>query len=120
MREAVIVSAVRTPVGRVKGKLAEVRSDEYLALTLEEVVKRAGIEKASVQDIIVGCVSQTGEQGANIARTGALMAGFPIEVPAVTIDRQCGSSLQAVHFAAQAIIAGDMDIVIAEIGRAHV
>lgn len=113
MREAVIVAAVRTPVGRIKGKLADVRADDLAADVLEEVVKRAGIDKVIVEDVIFGCVSQTMEQGANVARTAALMAGFPIEVPGVTIDRQCGSSLQAVHFAAQAILSGDMDVVIA-------
>lgn len=113
MREAVIVAATRTAVGRRKGVLAEVRADDLAADVLEDVVKRAGIEKALVEDVIFGCVTQTLEQGGNIARIATLMAGFPIEVPGVTIDRQCGSSLQAVHFAAQAILAGDMDIVIA-------
>ncbi len=113
MTEAVIVAAVRTPVGRMKGKLAQVRADDLAADVLEEVVQRAGIDKGIVDDVILGCVSQTMEQGANIARTAALMAGFPLEVPGVTIDRQCGSSLQAVHFAAQAILSGDMDVVIA-------
>ncbi|WP_332645837.1 thiolase family protein [Lysinibacillus sp. 54212] len=113
MREAVIVAAARTAVGRSRGAFADVRADDLAADVLEEVVKRAGIEKALVEDVILGCVSQTMEQGANIARTAALMAGFPIEVPGVTIDRQCGSSLQAVHFAAQAILAGDMDVIIA-------
>lgn len=113
MREAVIVAAARTAVGRAKGAFAEVRPDDLAADVLEDVVQRAGVDKAQVEDIIFGCVTQTGEQGANIARTAALMAGFPLEVPGVTIDRQCGSSLQAVHFAAQAILAGDMDIIIA-------
>ena len=113
MREAVIVAAVRTAVGRRKGGLSDVRPDDLAADVLQEAVKRAGIDKAIVDDVILGCVSQTQEQSMNIARTAALMAGFPIEVPGVTIDRQCGSSLQAVHFAAQAIIAGDMDVVIA-------
>lgn len=113
MREAVIVAAVRSVVGRAKGALADVRADDLAADVLQEVVKRAGIEKGQVDDVILGCVTQTGEQGGNIARTATLMAGFPLHVPAVTIDRQCGSSLQAVHFAAQAIVAGDMDIVIA-------
>ena len=113
MREAVIVAATRTPVGKRNGVFAEVRADDLAADVLEEVVKRAGIEKALVEDVIFGCVTQTLEQGGNIARTAALMAGFPIEVPGVTIDRQCGSSLQAVHFAAQAVLSGDMDVVIA-------
>lgn len=113
MREAVIVAAVRTPVGRRKGALSDVRPDDLAADVLQEAVKRAGIDKSIVDDVILGCVSQTQEQSMNIARVAALMAGFPIEVPGVTIDRQCGSSLQAVHFAAQAILAGDMDVVIA-------
>lgn len=113
MREVVIVAAVRTAVGRSKGALKDVRADDLAADVLQEVVKRARIDKGQVEDVIFGCVTQTGEQGANIARTALLMAGFPEKVPGVTIDRQCGSSQQAVHFGAQAILAGDMDIVIA-------
>jgi len=113
MREVVIVAAVRTAVGRSRGALSQVRADDLAADVFQAAVKRAGIEKAQVDDVILGCVTQTAEQGANIARTSLLMAGFPDSVPGVTIDRQCGSSQQAVHFAAQAILAGDMDIVIA-------
>lgn len=113
MNEVVIVAAVRTAVGRRKGALSNTRPDELAAVVLEEVMQRAGVEKAAVEDVILGCVTQSGEQGGNIARTAALIAGFPIEVPGVTIDRQCGSSQQAVHFASQAILSGDMDIVIA-------
>lgn len=113
MREVVIVAAVRTAVGRSKGALKDVRADDLAADVLQEVIKRAQIDKGQVEDVILGCVTQTGEQGANIARTALLMAGFPEKVPGVTIDRQCGSSQQAVHFGAQAILAGDMDVVIA-------
>lgn len=113
MREVVIVEGVRTAVGRRKGALANVRPDDLAAIVLDEVVKRAGIDKGEVEDVILGCVSQVGEQAMNIARTSLLIAGFPIHVPGVTIDRQCGSSQQALHFAAQAIASGDMDIVIA-------
>lgn len=113
MREAVIVAAVRTAVGRSKGALKDIRADDLAADVLQAAVSRAGINKGQVEDVILGCVTQTGEQGANIARTALLMAGFPETVPGVTVDRQCGSSQQAVHFAAQAILAGDMDIVIA-------
>ncbi|GEK32759.1 thiolase family protein [Kurthia sibirica] len=113
MKEVVIVAAVRTAVGKRNGQLAYTRADDMAAEVLTEVVKRAGVEKAVVDDVILGCVSQVGEQAGNIARTAALIAGFPIEVPGVTIDRQCGSSQQAVHFASQAIASGDMDIVIA-------
>lgn len=113
MREVVIVAAVRTAVGRRKGALSHVRADDLAADVLQEAVQRAGITKEHVDDVILGCVTQTAEQGGNIARTALLMAGFPDSVPGVTIDRQCGSSQQAVHFAAQAILAGDMDVVIA-------
>jgi acetyl-CoA acyltransferase len=113
MREVVIVEAVRTPVGRRKGLLKDIRPDELAALVLKEVLNRAGIDAGLVEDVILGCVTQAGEQAGDIARVAALTAGFPIEVPGTTIDRQCGSSQQAVHFAAQAILAGDMDVVIA-------
>lgn len=113
MKEVVIVEGVRSPVGRRKGQFREMRPDELAAVVIEELVKRAGVDKGMVEDVILGCVSQSGEQGGNIARTAALIAGFPDFVPGVTIDRQCGSSQQAVHFGAQAILSGDMDIVIA-------
>ncbi|MBU8906225.1 thiolase family protein [Desertibacillus haloalkaliphilus] len=113
MREVVIVDAVRTPVGRRKGVMSTVRPDDMAANVLRELVKRTGISSELIEDVILGCVSQTEEQGLNIARTAALMADFPIRVPGTTIDRQCGSGQQAVHFAAQAILSGDMDVVIA-------
>ena len=113
MREVVIVEGVRTPVGKIKGAFKNNRPDELLAGVLNELMKRTGVSKDLVQDVIIGCVSQVEEQGLNIARTAALIADFPIHVPGTTIDRQCGSSQQAVHFAAQAILSGDMDIVIA-------
>src|SRR5690625_2108648 len=119
MREAVIVEAVRTPVGRRNGLLSGVRAEGLVAKPLEEVVKRAGISSDLIEDVIYGCVSKVGEQAFDIARQAALIAGYPIHVPGTTIDRQCGSSQQAVHFAAQAIISGDMDVVVAgAIGRA--
>lgn len=113
MREVVIVEGVRTPVGRRNGALRDIRPDDLAALALKELVKRAGVAPSLVEDVILGCVTQAGEQAGDIARVAALIAGFPIEVPGTTIDRQCGSSQQAVHFAAQAILAGDMDVVIA-------
>ncbi|OMF59633.1 acetyl-CoA acetyltransferase [Paenibacillus sp. FSL R5-0490] len=113
MREAVIVEGVRTPVGRKNGLLKDIRADDLAAEALKALVKRAGLKPEMIDDVILGCVSQIGEQTGDIARVAALIAGFPIEVPGTTIDRQCGSSQQAVHFAAQAILAGDMDIVIA-------
>lgn len=113
LREVVIVEAVRTPVGKRNGLLSGVRPDELAAKVLKELVKRTGISPGLVQDVILGCVSQVEEQSINIARYAVLMADFPIHVPATTIDRQCGSGQQAVHFAAQAIMSGDMDIVVA-------
>lgn len=113
MREVVIVAGCRTAVGRRKGAFSNYRADDLLADVLEEVVSRAGVSKGDVEDVIAGCVTQVNEQAMNIARTAALIAGFPTSVPGVTIDRQCGSSQQAVHFATQAIMSGDMDVVIA-------
>jgi acetyl-CoA acyltransferase len=113
MREAVIVEAVRSPIGRRAGSLSQSEPIRLGAFVLAEIVKRAGIEAALVDDVMMGCVTQTGEQGANIGRLAALYAGFPVEVPAVSLNRMCGSSQQAIHFAAQAIEAGDADIVIA-------
>jgi acetyl-CoA acyltransferase len=112
MRETVIVEAVRTPIGKRNGVLKNIRPDELAAFILKELTKRANLDPSLVDDVIMGCVSQTGEQAGDIARVAALIAGFPVEVPGVSIDRQCGSSQQAVHFGAQAILAGDMDIVI--------
>jgi acetyl-CoA acyltransferase len=111
--DVVIVEAVRTPIGRRNGSLKDMRPDELMALTLSELVRRAGIESGLVDDVILGCVAQVGEQGANIARLAVLEARFPVEVPAVSLDRMCSSGQQAVHFAAQAIGSGQADIVIA-------
>ncbi|MBP0725837.1 thiolase family protein [Bacillus sp. RG28] len=113
MREAVIVEAVRTPIGRRGGALSHMRSDDLAALVLKELVTRTGIDPNEIDDVIMGCVSQVSEQAGDIARVASLLAGYPIEVPGTTIDRQCGSSQQAVHFAAQAILSGDMDVVVA-------
>ncbi len=113
MREVVIIEGVRTAVARRKGSLSHTRADDLAAMVLDQLVQKAGVDKSLVEDVILGCVSQVSEQGGNIARTAALIAGFPSYVPGVTIDRQCGSSQQAVHFAAQAIASGDMEIVIA-------
>jgi len=113
MREAVIVEAVRTPAGKFRGSLSTIEPISLAALVLREAVARAGIDPAELDDVIMGCVTQTGEQGANIGRLAALYAGFPVEVAAVSINRMCGSSQQAVHFAAQSIVAGDADVVIA-------
>jgi len=111
--EAVIVDAVRTPVGRRNGKLSGVHPVDLAAHVLEALVRRSDLDPASVDDVILGCFDQVDQQGANVARLAALAAGFPETVPGVTIDRQCGSSQQAVHFAAQGVMAGAYDVVIA-------
>lgn len=116
MPNAFIASAVRTPLGigkPGKGALEPIAPVDLSALVLQEVLKRAGVQPEHVDDVILGCVTPIGDQGANIARLALLQAGFPFEVPGVQINRMCGSSQQAVHFAAQAIIAGDMDLVVA-------
>lgn len=113
MKEVVIIEAVRTPIGRKNGVLCGIRSDELLALVLKELLIRANMEAALIEDVIAGCVTQIGEQAGDIARIASLIAGFPVQVPGVTLDRQCGSSQQAIHFGAQAILSGDMDVVIA-------
>ncbi|MBD8005595.1 thiolase family protein [Bacillus norwichensis] len=113
MREVVIVEAVRTPVGKRNGMLSQTRPDELLAMVLKEITERAGVEASHVEDVIAGCVTQASEQANDIARLAVLIAGYPMTVPGVTLDRQCGSSQQAVHFACQAILSGDMDVVIA-------
>src|SRR3712207_6494598 len=113
LNDVVIVEAVRTPIGRRDGSLKDVRPDELASHVLREVVRRADVDPAVVDDVILGCVAQTGEQGANIARLAVLQAGFPIEVPGVSLDRMCGSGQQAIHFAAQAVASGQADVVIA-------
>ncbi|MBB4074127.1 acetyl-CoA acetyltransferase family protein [Anoxybacillus voinovskiensis] len=113
MREVVIVEAVRTPVGKRNGVFRDKHPVHLAAVALDEVVRRAGIEKQLVEDIVMGCVTPIGEQGYNIGRLAALEAGFPVEVPAVQINRMCGSGQQAIHFAAQEIKSGDMNITIA-------
>ena len=113
MRDAVIVGAVRTPVGRRKGSLAEVHPVDLSAHALRALAERSGFDPALVDDVIWGCVSQVGEQSWNVARNAVLAAGWPESVPGTTLDRQCGSSQQALHFAAAAVSAGQADLVIA-------
>jgi acetyl-CoA acyltransferase len=116
MQEVFIVSAVRTAIGigkPDKGALAPLAPVDLAALVMREAVRRAGVEARRIEDVIWGCVTPIGDQGANIARLAVLKAGFPPEVPAVTLNRMCGSGQQAVHFAAQAILVGDMELVIA-------
>ncbi|HXU68437.1 MAG TPA: thiolase family protein [Polyangia bacterium] len=113
MSDAVIVAAVRTAIGRKKGALANTRADDLLALTLKALAERAKVDPKQIEDVVAGCVTQIGEQGFNIARTASLMAGFPIETTGTTVNRQCGSSQQAFHFAAQAVMSGALDVVAA-------
>ncbi|MFJ5095925.1 acetyl-CoA C-acetyltransferase [Streptomyces sp. NPDC088557] len=113
MPEAYIVEAVRTPVGRRGGGLAAVHPADLGAHALKELVARAGIDPAAVDDVVLGCLDTVGPQAGDIARTAWLAAGLPEEVPGVTVDRQCGSSQQAVHFAAQAVLSGTQDLVVA-------
>ncbi|MEU6287738.1 thiolase family protein [Streptomyces sp. NPDC048232] len=115
MREAVVVEAVRTPMGkgRPNGALAHVHPVELLAHTLRTLVERSGVDPALIDDVIGGTVDQVGEQAMNTTRYALLSAGFPESVPATTVDRQCGSSQQAVHFAAQGVMAGAYDLVVA-------
>ena len=115
MRDAVIVEAVRTPIGKGKpnGSLAHVHPVELLAHTLRTLVERSGVDPALIDDVIGGTVDQVGEQAMNTTRYAVLSAGFPETVPATTVDRQCGSSQQAVHFAAQGVMSGAYDMVVA-------
>jgi acetyl-CoA acyltransferase len=109
----VIAAAARTPVGRFRGSLADVRADHLGAHLIKELIARAGLTSAQVDDVIFGCVTQVGEQSANIARTSILSAGWPVTIPGMTIDRKCGSAEAAVHVAVGAIAAGAADVVIA-------
>jgi acetyl-CoA acyltransferase len=113
MRDAVIVEAVRTPIGKRDGGLASVHPADLSAQVLVALAQRSGMDPALVDDVIWGCVNQVGEQTFDLARTAALSAGWPESVPGTTVDRQCGSSQQAVHFAAAGIIAGHYDMVVA-------
>ncbi len=113
MAEAYIVGAVRTPVGRRNGGLSEINPVDLAAHALTELMSRTGADPGAVDDVIMGCVSQIGPQSLDIARQAWLSAGLPEHVPGVTIDRQCGSSQQAIHFAAQAVLSGTQDLVIA-------
>ncbi len=113
MADAFIAGAVRTAVGRRNGALSGVHPVDLAAHVLHGLVERTGIDPAAVEDVIMGCVSQIGPQTFDIARNAWLSAGLPESVPAVTIDRQCGSSQQAVHFAAQAVLSGTQDVVVA-------
>ncbi len=115
MTDALIIDAVRTPFGKGKatGALAQVHPVDLLAHPLRALMERNGVDANQLDDVIIGTVSQVSEQAINVARNGVLAAGFPERVPATTVDRQCGSSQQAVHFAAQGVMAGSYDLVVA-------
>jgi acetyl-CoA acyltransferase len=113
MRDAVIVDAVRTPVGRRNGAYSEVHPVDLSAHVLNALVERTGVDPSVVDDVVWGCVSQVGEQTMNVGRNAVLAAGWPESVPGTTVDRQCGSSQQAVHFAAAGVISGQYDVAVA-------
>ena len=113
MSEAYIVGAVRTPVGKRNGGLSSVHPADLAAHVLKELIDRTGVDPEAVEDVVMGCVMQAGPQALDIARTAWLSAGLPESVPGTTVDRQCGSSQQAVHFAAQGVMSGTQDLVIA-------
>src|SRR4051812_44302091 len=113
MAEAYIVGAVRTPVGRRGGGLSGIHPVDLGAAVLTALAERTGVDPVEVEDVIFGCVDQVGAQSFNIGRGSVLTAGWPESVPGTTVDRQCGSSLQAVHFAAQGVLSGTQDLVVA-------
>ncbi|HEY8313656.1 MAG TPA: acetyl-CoA C-acyltransferase [Candidatus Baltobacteraceae bacterium] len=113
MREVVVVDALRTPIGRYGGALAHVRPDDLAAHVVRALVERSGIEKSRIDDVFFGAANQSGEDNRNLARMAALLAGLPVEVPGTTVNRLCGSSLQAINSAAHAIAWGDGDVMIA-------
>lgn len=113
MNTAYIIDAVRTPIGRRGGGLSHIRADELAALPLQALVQRVGLDPALLDDVVMGCVTQVGEQGLNIGRNAALLAGFPVDVTGCSVNRMCGSSQQALHFAAMGVASGAQDLVIA-------
>lgn len=113
MREAVVIDAVRTPVGKYGGVLKDVRSDDLAALCIAEIAKRNNLDPSKVEDVIFGCSNQAGDDNRNVGRMALLLAGFPVEIPGQTINRLCGSALNAINSAAQAIKAGEGDVFIA-------
>ena len=113
MTNAVIVDAIRTPMGKRNGQLKDWHPVDLAAETLKALQQRNDLDPALVDDVVMGCVMQVGEQGVNVARNAVLAAGWPEDVPGTTVDRQCGSSQQAAHFAAQGVMAGAYDVVVA-------
>ena len=113
MQDAVILSAVRTPIGRYGGSLKDIRPDDLAALVIAEAVRRADIDPGAVEDVILGCANQAGEDNRNVARMALLLAGLPVHVAGQTVNRLCGSGMQAINSAAQTIQTGLGDIVVA-------
>ena len=113
LRDAWIIDAVRTPIGRYGGALATVRPDDLAALVLKAVIDRTGLDPAAVEDVILGCANQAGEDNRNVARMALLLAGYPVEVAGLTVNRLCGSGMQAINSAAHAIAVGDGDVFVA-------
>jgi acetyl-CoA acyltransferase len=113
MAEAYIIDAIRTPLGRRNGALSNVRADDLAAITLRAIVERNNIDPGEVEDVVMGCVTQVHEQGINVARNAALVAGFPVDVTGATVNRLCGSSQQALNFGAMGVASGHQDLVIA-------
>ena len=113
MREAVVVATARTPMGRYGGQLKDVRPDDLAAIVLREVCERAHLKPADVDDVILGCANGAGEENRNVARMAALLAGLPVGVAGQTVNRLCGSGLQAVNTAAHAIMVGDGEVFVA-------
>jgi acetyl-CoA acetyltransferase len=113
MPEAVIIDAVRTPIGALGGSLAPVRPDDLAAHVLKALIERTGIDPALIEEVYLGCANQAGEDNRNVARMATLLAGFPVEVPALTINRLCASGLNAINQAARAIKVGEGDVYIA-------
>ena len=113
MRDAVIVGAVRSPVGKKNGKLSKTHPTDLLGAVLRALLDRTGVDPSLVDDVIGGCVTQTGAQGVNVTRNAWIAAGLPWDVPATTVDRQCGSAMQAIAFGAAGVQAGHYDVVIA-------
>ncbi len=113
LREAWIVDAVRTPIGRYGGALAPVRPDDLAALVIRAIVDRTGVDPSRIEDVILGCANQAGEDNRNVARMAALLAGLPVEVGGQTVNRLCGSGLQAINAAAQRSCAGDGELFVA-------
>ncbi len=113
MGHAYIIDAIRTPLGRKNGALSNVRADDLAAITMKAIVDRTGVDPSLIEDVVMGCVTQVGEQGLNIARNASLTAGFPVDVTGTSVNRLCGSSQQALNFAAMGVASGHQDLVLA-------